>query len=106
LLSSSDIVDPTLFIIENFFNFGLELGYVGISLFSFVSSVIVFIHIPYVPVLMSTDLNKNFDPTLIVLFSTVGAVAEKMTIFYGSHYGRKIILRDNTKKTMLPLQNC
>ena len=78
-----------MFIIENFFNFGLELGYVGISLFSFVSSVIVFIPIPYIPVLMSAALNKNFGPTLIVLFSTVGAVAEKMIIFYGSHYGRK-----------------
>jgi membrane protein DedA with SNARE-associated domain len=93
-----------LFIIENFFNFGLELGYLGIVLFSFISSVIVFIPIPYFPVLMSAALNKNFDPTLIVLFSTIGAVAGKMIIFCGSYYGRKIILSYNTKKRMLPLQ--
>lgn len=49
-------------------------------------------------------LNKNFDPTLIVLFSTIGAVAGKMIIFCGSYYGRKIILSHNTKKRMLPLQ--
>lgn len=84
-----------MFIIENFFNFGLELGYLG---------VVVFIPIPYFPVLMSAALNKNFDPTLIVLFSTIGAVAGKMIIFCGSYYGRKIILSYNTKKRMLPLQ--
>jgi membrane protein DedA with SNARE-associated domain len=93
-----------LFIIENFFNFGLELGYLGIVLFSFISSVIVFIPIPYFPVLMSAALNKNFDPTLIVLFSTIGAVAGKMIIFFGSYYGRKIMLSYNTKRRMLPLQ--
>ena len=71
--------------VENFFNFGLELGYLGIVLFSFISSVMVFIPIPYFPVLMSAALNKNFDPTPIVLFSTIGAVAGKMIIhFIGS----------------------
>ena len=93
-----------MLIIENFFNFGLELEYLGIVLFSFVLSVIVFIPVPYFPVLMSAALNKNFDPTLIVLCGTIGAVAGKMIIFYGSYYGRKMILSDNTKKRMLPLQ--
>ena len=93
-----------MLIIENFFNFGLELEYLGIVLFSFVLSVIVFIPVPHFPVLMSAALNKNFDPTLIVLCGTIGAVAGKMIIFYGSYYGRKMILSDNTKKRMLPLQ--
>jgi membrane protein DedA with SNARE-associated domain len=90
--------------IENFFNFGLELEYLGIVLFSFVLSVIVFIPIPHFPVLMTAALNKNFDPTLIALCGTIGAVTGKMIIFYGSYYGRKMILSDNTKKRMLPLQ--
>ena len=90
-----------MLVVENFFNFGLELGYLGIVLFSFISSVMVFIPIPYFPVLMSAALNKNFDPTLIVLFSTIGAVAGKMIIFCGSYYGRKIILSYSTKKRML-----
>jgi membrane protein DedA with SNARE-associated domain len=93
-----------LLVIESLFDFGLELGYLGIVLFSFVSSVIVFIPIPYFPVLMSAALNENFDPTLLVLFSTLGAVAGKMIIFCGSYYGRKIILSYSTKKRMLPLQ--
>jgi membrane protein DedA with SNARE-associated domain len=53
---------------------------------------------------MTAALNKNFDPTLIALCGTIGAVAGKMIIFYGSYYGRKMILSDNTKKRMLPLQ--
>src|SRR5919109_4667365 len=97
-------VGQTLLIIENFFNFGLELEYLGIVLFSFVLSVIVFIPIPYFPVLMTAALSKNFDPTLIALFSTIGAVAGKMIIFYGSYYGRKMILSDYTKKRTRPLQ--
>ncbi|HYY67232.1 MAG TPA: VTT domain-containing protein [Nitrososphaeraceae archaeon] len=53
---------------------------------------------------MTAALNKNFDPTLIALCGTIGAVSGKMIIFYGSYYGRKMILSDNTKKRMLPLQ--
>ena len=93
-----------MLIIENFFNFGLELEYLGIVLFSFVLSVIVFIPIPHFPVLITAALNKNFDPTLIALCGTIGAVTGKMIIFCGSYYGRKVILSDNTKKRMLPLQ--
>jgi membrane protein DedA with SNARE-associated domain len=92
-----------LVIIENFFTFGQELEYLGIILFSFISSIIVFIPIPYFPVLMTAALSKNFDPNLIALCSTIGAVAGKMIIFCGSYYGRKIILNDTIKKRMRPL---
>ena len=93
-----------MLIIENLFNYGVELEYLGIVLFSFVLSVIVFIPIPHFPVLMTAALNKNFDPTLIALCGTIGAVTGKMIIFCGSYYGRKMILNDNAKKRMLPLQ--
>jgi membrane protein DedA with SNARE-associated domain len=93
-----------LVIIENFFTFGLELEYLGIVLLSFISSVIVFIPIPYFPVLMTAALDKNLDPTLIAFFSAIGAVAGKMIIFCGSYYGRKIIFNEYTKKSTLPLQ--
>jgi membrane protein DedA with SNARE-associated domain len=53
---------------------------------------------------MTAALSKNFDPTLIALCSTTGAVAGKMIIFCGSYYGRKILFNDRTKKRMLPLQ--
>jgi membrane protein YqaA with SNARE-associated domain len=93
-----------LVISESLFTFGQELGYLGIVLFSFVSSIVVFIPIPYFPVLMTAALSKSFDPNLIVLFSTGGAVAAKMIIFCSSYYGRNIVLNNSTKKRILPLQ--
>jgi membrane protein DedA with SNARE-associated domain len=79
------------------------LGYLGILLISFIGSVIVFIPVPYFPVLVTATLNRSFDPHVIALSSAAGAVAAKMIIFYGSYYGRNI-LSNKTKKRILPLQ--
>lgn len=79
------------------------LGYLGILLISFIGSVIVFIPVPYFPVLVTATLNRSFDPHVIAFSSAVGAVAAKMIIFYGSYYGRNI-LSNKTKKRILPLQ--
>lgn len=70
---------------------------------SFIGSIIVFIPVPYFPVLVTATLNKNLDPHIIALTSAVGAVAAKMIIFYGSYYGRNI-LSSKTKKRIMPLQ--
>lgn len=72
-------------------------------LISFIGSIIVFIPVPYFPVLVTATLNKNLDPHIIALTSAVGAVAAKMIIFYGSYYGRNI-LSSKTKKRIMPLQ--
>jgi membrane protein DedA with SNARE-associated domain len=79
------------------------LGYLGVLLISFIGSIIVFIPVPYFPVLVTATLNRNLDPHVIALFSAVGAVAAKMIIFYGSYYGRNI-LSSKTKKRIMPLQ--
>lgn len=79
------------------------LGYLGVLLISFIGSIIVFIPVPYFPVLVTATLNKNLDPHVIALTSAVGAVAAKMIIFYGSYYGRNI-LSSKTKKRIMPLQ--
>jgi membrane protein DedA with SNARE-associated domain len=79
------------------------LGYLGILLISFIGSVIVFIPVPYFPVLVTATLNRSFDPHVIALSSAAGAVAAKMIIFYGSYYGRNI-LSNKTKNRILPLQ--
>jgi membrane protein DedA with SNARE-associated domain len=78
-------------------------GYLGVSLVSFIGSIIVFIPVPYFPVLVTATLNRNLDPHVIALASAVGAVAAKMIIFYGSYYGRNMLSR-KTKKRILPLQ--
>jgi membrane protein DedA with SNARE-associated domain len=79
------------------------LGYLGVLLISFIGSIIVFIPVPYFPVLVTATLNRNLDPHVIALTSAVGAVAAKMIIFYGSYYGRNI-LSNKTKKRIMPLQ--
>ena len=78
-------------------------GYLGILLISFIGSIIIFIPVPYFPVLVTASLNRSFDPHLIALSSAAGAVAAKMIIFYSSYYGRNI-LSNKTKKRILPLQ--
>ena len=89
--------------LEDLFPFGTELGYIGILLISFVSSLIPFIPIPYF-VLITASFNTNFNPHMISIISALGIVGAKMIIFFISYYGRKI-LSDKTKKRMRPLQN-
>jgi membrane protein DedA with SNARE-associated domain len=79
------------------------LGYLGVLVISFIGSIIVFIPVPYFPVLVTATLNRNLDPLVIALSSAVGAVAAKMIIFYGSYYGRNI-LSSKTKRRIMPLQ--
>jgi membrane protein DedA with SNARE-associated domain len=90
--------------LEDLFPFGTELGYVGILVISFVSSLIPFVPIPYFPVLITASFNPNFNPHIISIVSALGIVGAKTIIFFISYYGRKI-LSDKTKKRMRPLQN-
>ena len=90
--------------LEDLFPFGTELGYVGILVISFVSSLIPFIPLPYFPVLITASFNPNFNPHIISIVSALGIVGAKTIIFFISYYGRKI-LSDKTKKRMRPLQN-
>ena len=89
--------------IDETFAFYAEFGYIGILLISFVGSVIVFIPIPYFPLLVTAALNKQLDPHILALSSAIGAVIAKMIIFYVSYYGRNI-LSSKTKRRILPLQ--
>jgi membrane protein DedA with SNARE-associated domain len=79
------------------------LSYINILIVSFVTSIILFVPIPYVPVLIATSFNEKLDPNLIALISTVGVTAGRSIIFFASYYGRKI-LKDRTKEKMIPLQ--
>jgi membrane protein DedA with SNARE-associated domain len=79
------------------------LSYINILIVSFITSIILFVPIPYVPVLIATSFNEKLDPNLIALISTVGVTAGRSIIFSASYYGRKI-LKDRTKEKMIPLQ--
>ncbi|HEY6882527.1 MAG TPA: VTT domain-containing protein [Nitrososphaeraceae archaeon] len=90
-------------IIIDLFEFFGSFGYVGILLISFVGSIIVFIPLPYFPILITATFNKQLEPNLISLSSAAGVVAAKILIFYVSYYGNNI-LNVGTKKRILPLQ--
>ena len=88
-----------------FFDFGYEeYGYIGILIITFFASIILFIPVPYFPVLFTAGINQNLNPHLVALSSAVGAVIAKLIIFYVSYYGRNVILSSKAKKRMMPLQ--
>ncbi len=89
--------------LEDLFPFSEELGYLSILIISFVGSIIVFIPVPYFPVILAAALSNKFDPHLIAIVSAVGTVIAKTIIFFVSYYGRNL-LSNQTKKRMLPLQ--
>jgi membrane protein DedA with SNARE-associated domain len=89
--------------LEDLFPFSDELGYLSIFLISFVGSLIVFVPVPYFPIILAASLSDKFDPHLIALTSSLGTVIAKTIIFFASYYGRKA-LSTSTKKRMLPLQ--
>ena len=89
--------------ITDLFPFDGELGYLGIFLISFIGSIIVFVPVPYFPVILAAALSNKFDPHLIAIVSALGTVIAKTLIFFASYYGRKM-LSQKTQKRMLPLQ--
>jgi membrane protein DedA with SNARE-associated domain len=80
-----------------------SFGYLGVFTASFIGSIIVFVPVPYFPILVAAALNKQLDPNLISLTSALGVLLAKMIIFYASYYGRRV-LSDKTKRRMFPLQ--
>ena len=90
-------------IVSQLFEFFSNFGYLGILAVSFVGSIIVFIPIPYFPVLVAAAFDKHLDLHTISLSSAAGALAAKIIIFYASYYGPSI-LNIRTKKRMVPLE--
>lgn len=94
-------------ILSDLFTFFNNFGYPGILTISFIGSIIVFIPVPYFPILITAAFNKYLDPNLVSLCSAAGAATAKIVIFYASYYGRNILttnLTTNTKKRIAPLQ--
>jgi membrane protein DedA with SNARE-associated domain len=81
-----------------------NIGYIGIFIISFLGSILIFIPVPYFPILITSALNKELDPNIIALSATFGAVLAKSSIFIASYYGRNL-LSNKTKSKILPLQN-
>ena len=80
-----------------------NLGYLEIMLISFISSIIIFVPIPYVPVLIAGAFNTQLDPHIISILTTISVTTGRTIIFMISYYGYKI-LKEKTKNRLLPLQ--
>ncbi|MGH9952594.1 MAG: VTT domain-containing protein [Nitrososphaeraceae archaeon] len=91
----------TLF--EAIFSIGGSLGYSGVLLVTLLISLIVFVPIPYVPVLIIALLSGRFDPNLLALASATGVTLGRTAIFLASYRGRNLI-KKKTLSRMTPLQ--
>jgi uncharacterized membrane protein YdjX (TVP38/TMEM64 family) len=91
----------TLF--EAIFSIGGSLGYSGVLLVTLLISLIVFVPIPYIPVLIIALLSGRFDPNLLALASATGVTLGRTTIFLASYRGRNLI-KKKTLSRMTPLQ--
>jgi len=91
----------TLF--EAIFSIGGSLGYSGVLLVTLLISLIVFVPIPYIPVLIVALLSGRFDPNLLALASATGVTLGRTTIFFASYHGRSLI-KKKTLSRMTPLQ--
>jgi uncharacterized membrane protein YdjX (TVP38/TMEM64 family) len=91
----------TLF--EAIFSIGGSLGYSGVLLVTLLISLIVFVPIPYIPVLIIALLSGRFDPNLLALASATGVTLGRTTVFLASYHGRSLI-KKKTLSRMTPLQ--
>lgn len=91
----------TLF--EAIFSIGGSLGYSGVLLVTLLISLIVFVPIPYIPVLIIALLSGRFDPNLLALASATGVTLGRTAIFLASYSGRNLI-KKKTLSRMTPLQ--
>jgi membrane protein DedA with SNARE-associated domain len=80
-----------------------NLGYFEIMFISFISSIIIFVPVPYIPVLIAGGFNNQLDPHIISILTAISVTAGRTIIFMISYYGYKI-LKEKTKNRLLPLQ--
>ena len=79
------------------------LEYFQVFVVSFLTSIILFIPIPYAPFLVVATFNSNLDLNLIAIVSAIGVTAGRTLIFILSYHGNRI-LSNRIKENMLPLK--
>lgn len=83
------------------FSIGDNLGYPGILLIAFLISLLVFVPIPYIPILILALSSSRLDPSLNALSSVIGVTLDRSVIFLASYRGRALIDK-TTLKRMIP----
>lgn len=90
-------------VLDTLIAFADSLGYIGLFAISFIASIIIFVPIPFFPILAIMSIDPKFDPHMLAFSSAIGASIAKLIIFYSSYYGRRFISRES-KVRMKPLQ--
>ena len=85
------------------FPFTPEVGYLGLTIVSFIGSLIPFVPIPSFVLVATMAVGEQFDIHVLVLIAALTSTAAKQIIFYVSYGGRRII-SEKTKKRMEPFQ--
>ena len=85
------------------FPFTPEVGYLGLTIVSFIGSLIPFVPIPSFVLVATMAVGEQFDIHVLVLIAALTSTAAKQIIFYLSYGGRKII-SEKTKRRMKPFQ--
>ena len=67
------------------------LGYVGVFGLSLLSSLIVFVPVPYLAIILVASLSGRFDPVLLVVSSSIGSAIAKLVIFQACYSGQKLV---------------
>ena len=85
------------------FPFTPEVGYFGLTIVSFIGSLIPFVPIPSFILVATMAVGDQFDIHALALIAAITSTVAKQIIFYVSYGGRKII-SEKTKKRMKPFQ--
>jgi len=85
------------------FPFTPEVGYLGLTIVSFIGSLVPFVPIPSFILVATMAVGDQFDIHALALIAAITSTAAKQIIFYVSYGGRKII-SEKTKKRMKPFQ--
>ena len=80
-----------------------DLEYFQVFVVSFLTSIILFIPIPYAPVLVVATFSSNLDINLIAIVSAIDVTTGRTLIFILSYQGNRI-LSNRIKENMLPLK--
>ncbi len=85
------------------FPFTPEVGYLGLTIVSFLGSLVPFVPIPSFILVATMAAGDQFDIHVLALIAAITSTVAKQIIFYVSYGGRKII-SEKTKKRMKPFQ--
>ena len=85
------------------FPFDAELGYLLLGLVSFFGSLVPFVPVPSFIMLATMSVGDSFNLHALAILSALLAAGAKQIIFYVS-YGARRIIKEDTRRRMVPFQ--